>query len=116
MPYRKDRIKKLVGFTVEDWKIVCKKAKASKLRVGTYIRVAAVKGEIRIYELRELIALKSALNSIGSNLNQIARVVNSTGSVYQKDIEEMQSNFKYFKNAIKNYLIEISPTIISGDD
>ncbi len=113
MPYRKDRIKKLVGFTAEDWKIVCKKAKAAKMRVGTYIRIAAVKGEIKFYELRELGALKRAFLSIGNNLNQIAAVANSSGSVYQKDIEDLQKEFKYFRSVMKNYLFEISPTYIS---
>jgi len=112
MPYRKDRIKKLVGFTAEDWQTVCKKAKAAKLRVGTYIRVSAVKGEVKIYDLHELMALKRALNAIGNNLNQIAAVANTSRSIYKKDIEDMQSQFSYFKDAIKSYLFEISPTFI----
>ena len=33
--------------------------------------------------------------------------------LYQKDIEELQEEFKYFKKAIKNYLFVISPTFIT---
>ena len=113
MPYRKDRIKKLIGFSPDEWSIVCKKSKAAKLRTGTYIRRMAVKGEVKIYELKELSALKRAFLSIGNNVNQIAEVANSSGSVYQKDIEDLQKEFKYFRSVMKNYLFEISPTYIS---
>lgn len=113
MPYRKDRIKKLIGFSPDEWSIVCKKSKAAKLRTGTYIRRMAVNGEVKIYELKELSALKRAFLSIGNNVNQIAEVANSSGSVYQKDIEDLQKEFKYFRSVMKNYLFEISPTYIS---
>ena len=113
MPYRKDRIKKLIGFTPEEWEIICKKAKSARLRTGTYIRRMSVKGEIRYYELKEFMALKRAFLSIGSNLNQIAKVANESGTITQKDIEDMQEEFKYFRTAMQNYLFEISPTFIS---
>ena len=54
-----------------------------------------------------------AFLSIGNNVNQIAEVANSSGSVYQKDIEDLQKEFKYFRSVMKNYLFEISPTYIS---
>ena len=78
MPYRKDRIKKLIGFSPDEWSVVCKKSKAAKLRTGTYIRRMAVNGEVKIYELKELSALKRAFLSIGNNVNQIAEVANSS--------------------------------------
>lgn len=83
------------------------------MRNGTYVRRMAVKGEVKIYELKELSALKRAFLSIGNNVNQIAEVVNSSGSVYQKDIEDLQEEFKYFRTAMQSYLFPISPTYIS---
>ena len=92
--------------------IVKKKAALVKMPVGRFLRVMAMKGEVKIYDLHELMALKRALNAIGNNLNQIAAVANTSGSIYKKDIEDMQSQFSYFKDAIKSYLFEISPTFI----
>ena len=89
-----------IGFSKEEWEIVCRKAKAARLRNGTYVRRMAVKGEIKYYELKELVTLKRAFLSIGNNLNQIAKVANESGSVYQKDIEDLQEEFKYFRTAI----------------
>lgn len=113
MAFCKETIRKEVGFSKEEWEIVCKKAKSARLRTGTYIRRMSVKGEIKYYELKELVTLKRAFLSIGNNVNQIAEVVNSSGSVYQKDIEDLQKEFKYFRSVMKNYLFEISPTYIS---
>lgn len=58
-------------------------------------------------------SLKKVFLSISNNLNQIAVVANSFGSVSQKDIEDMQEEFKYFRSAMQNYLFDISPTFIS---
>lgn len=113
MPTRKGNKAIVIYFPPEQWNIVCRKAKAAKMRNGTYVRRMAVKGEVKIYELKELSALKRAFLSIGNNVNQIAEVANFSGSVYQKDIEDLQKEFKYFRSVMKNYLFEISPTYIS---
>lgn len=113
MPTRKGNKAIVIYFHPEQWNIVCRKAKAAKMRNGTYVRRMAVNGEVKIYELKELSALKRVFLSIGNNVNQIAEVANSSGSVYQKDIEDLQKEFKYFRSVMKNYLFEISPTYIS---
>ena len=102
-----------IGFSKDEWETVCKKAKAAGMRNGTYVRVMAVKGEIKYYDLKELGAMKRSFLSISNNLNQIAAVANAGGSVYQKDIEDLQEEFRYFRSVMKNYLFEISPTFIS---
>ena len=113
MPTKKGNKAIVIYYSPEEWRTVCKKAKTARLRNGTYIRRMSVKGEIKYYELKELVTLKRAFLSIGSNLNQIAKVANESGSVYQKDIEDLQEEFKYFRTAMQSYLFPISPTYIS---
>ena len=113
MPTRKGNKAIVIYFPPEQWNIVCRKAKTAKMRNGTYVRRMAVKGEVKIYELKELSALKRAFLSIGNNVNQIAEVANSSGSVYQKDIEDMRTEFEHFRNVMNNYLVKISPRSIS---
>ena len=107
MPYKKDRIMKLIGFSPAEWSVVCQKAEAVGQRTGTYIKKIAVQGEIKKYDMKELNNLRISFNKIGIELNQIARVANSTNSVYAKDIEDMQKQMKYFKGVIENYLSEL---------
>lgn len=67
---QKRQDKKLVGFTKEEWETICKKAKAAGMRNGTYIKVMAVKGKIKYYDLKETGAMKRSFLSIGNNLNR----------------------------------------------
>lgn len=112
MPFRKNSIKKLVAFSPDEWLEVCEKASYLHMRVGTYIRKIAVQGEIKNYNMSELNSLKMSFNRIGIELNQIAKVANSTQSVYQKDIEDMKKEMDYFRRVMKNYLHELEPNVI----
>ena len=110
--YGKRHIRYDIKLTDKEAAIVRKKAEALKMPVGRYIRTMAIQGELKIYDLKELQNLLNAFRRIGTNVNQIAAVVNTSGSVYQKDIEDMQEQFKYFNNVMKNYLRELKPKVL----
>ena len=112
MPTKKGNKAIVIYFSPKEWEVVCKKAVALNLRNGTYIRTMAVQGEIKEYDLKELQNLLNAFRRIGTNVNQIAAVVNTSGAVHQKDIEDMQEQFKYFNNVMKNYLRELKPKVL----
>lgn len=112
MSFKKSHIRKEIGLSPEEWKIICRKAKLLGLRPATYIRQIAVQGEIKSYDMAALNNLRMSFNRIGTELNQIARVANSTQSVYQKDIEDMQKQMEYFRKVMDNYLVELKPTIL----
>lgn len=112
MAYRKSTMRKEIGFSPDEWLVVCEKAAYLNMRVGTYIRKIAVQGEIKNYNMSELNSLKMSFNRIGIELNQIAKVANSTQSVYQKDIEDMKKEMDYFRRVMKNYLHELEPNVI----
>lgn len=112
MAFRKNTKLKLIGFSPDEWAVVCRKSVQAKLRTGTFIRRMAVQGEVKMYDVRELQHLVRAFRSIGTNLNQIAAVANSTNSVTVKDIEDLQEQFQYFDRVMKNYLRELKPTTL----
>ena len=104
MPYKKDRILKMIGFSPKEWEIVLKRSSALGLRTGTYIRTIAVQGVVKVFPLKELNDVQRALNRIGVNLNQIAMVANSTGSIYQKDMEDVLAEMKQLRNIVDEWL------------
>lgn len=58
--------------------------------IGVYLRKMALDGycvKLELQELRELVRL---LGYCSNNLNQYARRANSDGSIYHKDIEDLQ--------------------------
>ncbi len=81
-----------------------KRAAVSKLNISEYIRKCAIDGKIILYEAKNLYGLKTELKAIGKNINQIAVVINSTGSVYAKDIEDLKSKVQNMDIALRNYL------------
>lgn len=112
MPTKETNKQKLIYFSPEEWRIVCKRAAAVHMKPGTFIQTIAVQGEIKSYDMAALNNLRMSFNRIGTELNQIAKVVNSTQSVYRKDIEDMQKQMEYFRKVMDNYLVELKPTIL----
>ena len=104
MPYRNDRKVKTIGFSSDEWNVICRKAAELKMRTGTYIRIISVQGIIKVFNLKELNDVHRALNRIEKNLNQIATVVNSTGSVYQKDMEDIRKEMKTLRIIMEDWL------------
>ncbi len=105
-------IRKEIKFNTEEWDIIRKKAEKAGMRTGTYIRKIAVQGCIKHYEVDKFNALRLSLNKVGRELNQIAKVANSTQSVYRKDIEDMCEQIKYLKNIFADYYKPIKPDVI----
>ena len=61
--------------------------------MAAYLRKIAIDGYIVQVDHSDIKAMTAEIQKIGVNINQIARRVNSTGSVYQEDIDELASIF-----------------------
>ncbi|MCH5199751.1 MAG: plasmid mobilization relaxosome protein MobC [Oscillospiraceae bacterium] len=97
-------IEKHIKFNEDEYAIVSRRSKKMEMRVGTYIRTISVQGSIKVFKLKELNDVYKAMNKIGVNLNQIATVVNSTGSVYQKDMEDVLEEMKELRIILEDWL------------
>ncbi len=58
--------------------------------MAAYLRKIAIDGYIIQIDHSDIEAMTAEIQKIGVNVNQIARRVNSTGSVYQEDIDEIK--------------------------
>ncbi len=116
MPQGKNTKGKKVYFKPAEWKLVCKRAAAVNMRTATFIREIAVKGSVKKVDLKQLNHLRMSFVSIGTQLNQIAMVANSTQSIYAKDIEEMREQFEYLREVFNDYLVPLkSEDILPGE-
>lgn len=57
---------------------------------GAYLRKMAIDGQIFILDNMPLKEMNSMMTRFGSNMNQIAKRVNSTNNVYSEDMEEIK--------------------------
>jgi hypothetical protein len=58
--------------------------------MAAYLRKIAIDGYIIQIDHSDIKAMTAEIQKIGVNVNQIVRRVNSTGSVYQEDIDEIK--------------------------
>lgn len=107
---------KLIKFSPEEWEKVCKRAAALNQRTGTYIRKIAVNGIIKSYSIRNFDSLKRMLNRIGNELNQIAKVANSTQSIYEKDVEDLRRSYNDMRIILDYDLAPLKSTNLFEED
>ena len=58
--------------------------------MAAYLRKIAIDGYIIQVDHADIKAMTAEIQKIGVNINQIAKRVNATGSVYQEDMEEIK--------------------------
>lgn len=108
-------IRKEIKLSPEEWEIIRKRAAALGQRTGTYIRRIAVRGIIKSFDMKQFNHLIMSFNRIGNEVNQIARVANSTKSVYAEDIEDLKKTFEDLRTVFANYLLPIKSLDIVND-
>lgn len=108
----KRTIEKHIKYNAEEWKIVSEKAAALGKRAGNFIREISVQGVIKNYDMKQFNHLIMSFNRIGNELNQIAKVVNSTQSVYAKDIEDLKNSFNDLEVVFENYLLPLKEEVL----
>lgn len=107
------KIAKLIKFNEEEYLTVVRRASKLNKRTGTYIREIAVQGKILVFDFKQLNSVYVAMNRIGVNINQIAHTVNSTRSISQQEIEELQKMFEQLESLLKEKLHRFEPTELS---
>lgn len=91
MANRKRKIVLRCPVTDEECRLIEKKmAQLPTKRIGAYLRKMAIDGLIIYTDTSNIKEFTKELQAIGRNVNQIAKRVNSTGSVYKEDIEEIR--------------------------
>ena len=108
---KRDR-KLLIRVNSDEYEVIKKKADKLNLRVAVYIRRMAVQGEIKRYDLSELRDITRSFRMIGTELNQIAKVANSTGEGTGKAVEEIKRQFEILEGVFENYLKPLKPNVI----
>lgn len=108
----KRNIEKHIKYNAEEWEIISKNAAFLGKRTGTFIREISVQGVIKNYDMKQFNHLIMSFNRIGNEINQIAKVANSTQSVYSKDIEDLKKSFLDLQTVFENYLLPLKEEVL----
>ncbi len=71
---------------------------------SAYLRKMAIDGVIIKLNLSEITDLNSLLRRYGNNLNQIAKRVNSTGNIYDNEIQEIKDQQNEIISVLRDIL------------
>jgi hypothetical protein len=74
---------------------------------NAYARKMLIDGYIIRIDLSDFQMLSKEVNAIGTNINQIAKVVNATGSVYITDITVVKERVEEIWRLLKSFLSEL---------
>ena len=76
--------------------------------MSVYIRKMVIDGYVVKLDMPELRELTLRMKSISTSENQIAKRVNSTGNIYETDIEEIKKNQEEIYEGIRKILTSLS--------
>ena len=75
---------------VEKELIELKMAQLQTNKMGAYIRKMAIDGFVIYLDTENIKQMNNELSAIGRNINQIAKRINSTSSIYREDISDIK--------------------------
>lgn len=108
MENRKRNIQIKFRVTEEEKKLIEQKmALLHTDQIGAYMRKMAIDGLIIYTDTSNIKEFTQELQAIGRNINQIARQVNSSGSVYDEDIAEIKERLKEVWHIQRQILLQL---------
>ena len=90
-----------IKLTEEEKALFEEKRKLAKCRnMSHFIRKCVLEKEIYQVDLEPFRDLQCLLSNATSNINQIAKRVNSTGIIYKDDINDIKNQIEYFSKEL----------------
>lgn len=93
-----------IKFYVDEEELAFIKYKMTKAGIknqSEYLRQMAVYGKTVNLDFSDLRPIYNEINKIGVNLNQVARIANTTGTLYRNDIADLRDKFQTIISSIE---------------
>ena len=81
-----------IRFNDTEWEHICKQAELLHVKKSSYVRECAKAHYVLIMDQSDMNGIVGAVRGLSTNVNQVARRVNSTGRVYSEDITTMKES------------------------
>ena len=90
------------------WVLTKENGHAGIENMSAYIRKMVIDGYVVKLDMPELRELTLRMKSISNSENQIAKLINSTGNIYETDIEEIRKNQEEIYEVVRKILTSLS--------
>ncbi|WP_195270545.1 plasmid mobilization relaxosome protein MobC [Eubacterium sp. 1001713B170207_170306_E7] len=98
-----------IKFTQHELKLLKQKMNNANIKNRSgFIRKMAIDGYVIQLDIKELKEISRLLGITANNVNQLAKMANSTGNVYVQDIEGLDSNLKGIRVLFGEILTQLS--------
>lgn len=98
-----------IKFTSYELELLKQKMKNANIKNRSgFIRKLEIDGFVIQLDIKELKEVSRLLSITANNVNQIAKAANSTGNIYQQDIEGIDSNLKEIRVLLGEILKQLS--------
>ena len=110
------RNKKITLRLTEEEKIYIDKKKEMTIyeHYNDFILAAVTHCNIFTVDTKPMLEAASQISKIGTNINQIAKAVNTSGNLYKDEVKELQEKVEEMSNFV-HIIIEISTKTRNGD-
>jgi len=108
MPNRKREVRKVFRVTSEEEKLLGLNMDRTGFKCfSKYAREMLINGEINVvshFEKESIKLLLTEYRRVGNNINQIAKVANSSGKVFRSELEAMLTEKQLISNLLRELL------------
>lgn len=80
------------------------RAEAANMSISSFLRNLALNGKITLYDTENIYRFNQLMRSIGTNINQIAMVVNSEKKVFKGDIDSLRREIEKISEEFHGYI------------
>ena len=99
--------RKHVLFTQEQWELVCRRANRLRMKPATYLRNMSLHKEWKIIPADEFCLPLKIINHIGTDLNMMIRVAESTNPEHLEKLRELRKRFEEYRNNYIRYYSQL---------
>lgn len=80
------------------------RAEAANMSISSFLRNLALNGKIILYDTENIYRFNQLMRAIGTNINQIAMVVNSEKKVFKGDIDSLRREVEKISEEFHSYV------------
>lgn len=93
-----------IRVSADEMSAIKQRAEAANMSISSFLRNLALNGKIILYDTENIYRFNQLMRSIGTNINQIAMVVNSEKSVFKGDIDLLRREIEKISEEFHGYI------------
>ena len=93
-----------IRVSADELSAIKKRAADSDMTVSNFLRDLALNGNVILYDTEDIYRFNQLMRSIGTNINQIALVVNVEKKVYKGDIDALRREVNNLRDEFHKYI------------